>query len=56
MKEYGGIGPWISSVWVSDPFSFDTDPDPAFLAEFDPDPFRIRIRIQSGSRVFMTKN
>jgi hypothetical protein len=30
MEEYGGIGPWISSVWVTDPYSFDTDPDPAF--------------------------
>jgi hypothetical protein len=23
---------------VSDPYSFDTDPDPTFLAESDPDP------------------
>jgi hypothetical protein len=30
---------------VSDPNSFDTDPDPAFYAEY-----------RSGSRVFMTKN
>ncbi len=31
---------------VSDPHSFDTDPDPAFWAEY---------RSGSGSRVFMTK-
>ncbi len=50
MEEYGGIGPWISSVWVTDPYSFDTDPDPAFQAEYrsrsipDPDQDPIRIK------------
>jgi hypothetical protein len=37
---------------VADPHSFH--PDPAFYADTDPDP--IRIRIQSGSRALMTKN
>ncbi len=30
---------------VADPYSFDTDPDPVFYAEY-----------RSGSRVLMTKN
>jgi hypothetical protein len=37
---------------------FDTDPNPIqhFRLNTDPDPDLIRIRLQSGSRVLMTKN
>jgi hypothetical protein len=47
MKEYGGIGPWISSVWVSalrvrilliririQHFRLNTDPDPFRIKGF----------------------
>jgi hypothetical protein len=32
----------IVSISVSDPYSFDTDPDPAFRLNTDPDPIRIQ--------------
>jgi hypothetical protein len=41
---------YLETSSVSDPYSFDTDTDPIQLFRLKP------IRIQSGSRVLMTKN